>query len=507
MEFSNNGNDSQAFVKLQEDLNDNSGIDIYLDTYCDHVNKNVSELSVELRLNNNYWGWIKVHRSPNSIWLDSEVGLLQQISNQISLAITYSKLSEENAEKEIQLKAAEIASYTKNQILANTSHELRTPLSAIMGILSSFESATLTANQMDMINIMSSASDVVLSIIKDILCVAKLEAHKITLINRTFDLLELFENIIEEFGKKAGDKNIELIINYEADLLPRYVKSDPERLRQVLYHLLSNAVKFTDKGEIMMTVSMQSGKVDENPIYSQPVKKGSLLIELYDTGIGMDPQYIQDAWKSFSQGDMSITKKQDGTGLGLSICKSLVKLNGGEINVESLLGHGSKFWFTWNFEFLSISSSLLETKVDDQISYTIRHKRILIIHPIENVRNVMLKYLKNVEKVDAFDTFDKGIREAKNYEELHYKFAYDIVFVSLYENNEEETLKAILELRGLERNNNNLAIIFIVLPNNKGNEVTKKLIAKIGGATYSLYSPITLKKLVNQLMHIVKNKS
>ncbi|KAF0550189.1 protein-histidine kinase [Gigaspora margarita] len=498
MEFSNNENDSQTF-ELQ-DLINNTGTDICLDTYCDYVDKNVSEVSVELRLKDDYWGWIKAHRSPSSIWLDSEIELFQQVSNQISLTIAYSNLSEENVEREIQLKAAEAASYIKSQILANTSHELRTPLGAITGILSSFEGATLTTKQIDMINIMTHASDNVLSIVNNILDAAKLEARKITLVDRTFDLLELFETTIEEFGKKAADKDIELIFNYDVDLLPRYVKSDPGRLKQVLYHLLSNAVKFTDKGEIMMNVSMQSQKVDENPIYSQIVKRGNLLIELYDTGIGMDPKYEQHAWKSFSQGDMSITKKQDGTGLGLSICKNLVEINGGEINVESQSGQGSKFWFTWNFEFLSMTSSLLEPKFDEQISYAIKLKRILIIHPIENVRNTMIKYLKSVEKIDAFDTFDKGIREAKNYEELHSKFAYNIVFIGLYENHEEEALKAVFELKGLEMNSNNLTIIFIVLPNKKGNELAKKFIAKVGGTIYTLYAPITLKKL-NSVLH------
>ncbi|CAG8712214.1 7819_t:CDS:1, partial [Scutellospora calospora] len=99
----------------------------------------------------------------------------------------------------------------------------------------------------------------------------------------------------------------------------------------------------------------------------------------------IDPKYIQDAWKSFSQGDMSFTKKQDGRGLGLSICKNLVEINGGEINVESELEKGSKFWFTWNIELLSMTQSLLETQFDEQISYATRKKRILIIHPVEDV--------------------------------------------------------------------------------------------------------------------------
>ncbi|RIB29047.1 hypothetical protein C2G38_1271384 [Gigaspora rosea] len=499
--------------KSSEFLNNYSGVDINLDVYCDDVCKNVSVLSIEIRLNNTCWGWIKLYRSPNSIWLDSEIELLQQISNQISLNIIYVNILKENTENGIKIKAIEIANKAKSQILANTSHELRTPLGAIVGILSSFDNTSLTIDQNDMINIMAHASDIVLSIVNDILDAAKLEARKVALINRTFDLLELFEGTIENFGKRAGAKKIDLIVNCDVDSFPRYVKSDPDRLKQVLSHLLSNSVKFTDKGKIVFTVSMQLQEVidddKEKPTYGQIIQRGCLLIELYDTGIGMDPEYIKHAWQSFSQGDMSMTKMQDGTGLGLSICKNLVEINGGEIKVESELGKGSKFWFTWNVELLSSKTSSLTSTQFGQMSYalsqSIKQKRILIIHSVEDARNAMLNYLKKIEKVDAFDTFDKGIRAAKKYKELNNQFSYDIVFISLYETNENEVINAIFELRGLDMNNNNLVIIFIVFPTNEENELAEKLIGKVGGTTTILYTPITWKKIANLFMNMEKN--
>ncbi|RIB28827.1 hypothetical protein C2G38_2156934 [Gigaspora rosea] len=503
--------DLQIFTNSQEFLNNNSGIAISLDVYCDDVRKNVSILSVKIWLSNGFWGWIKIYRHSNSIWLDSEIEVLQQISNQISLAITYGSLLEQNNTLEIQIKAAEIANNAKGQILANTSHdlnftELRTPLGAIVGMLSSFEGTNLTVDQRDMINIMARASDDALSIINNILDAAKLEAHKITLVDRTFDLLELFDDTIEMFGDKAGSKKIELIINYDVDKLPRYVKSDPER------------IKFTEQGEIILTISMLTREViDENnvnPTNSQIIKKGVLLIELYDTGIGMDPEYIKHAWKSFSRGDISLTRKQEGTGLGLSICKSLIEINGGKINAESQLGKGSKFWFTWNIELLpsmttisKFQTQLLNMQFNEQLFYilphTIRKKRILIIHPVEMIRKVILNYLKKVEKVDAFDTFDKAIRAAKAYKKSHDKPAYDIAFIGLNENN--EVVEAALELKGLEMNGNNLVIIFIAFPSNEGNELAKRLIGKVGGSTFIIYTPITWKKLINQFMYMEKN--
>ncbi|RIB20668.1 hypothetical protein C2G38_2303194 [Gigaspora rosea] len=483
---------SQTSINSQEFLDNNSGINVCLNVYCDDVCKNVSELSAEIRLNSSCWGWIKLHRSPHSIWLNSEIESLQQISNQISLFITYTNVLKEKAENEIKMKAVEAANKTKSQILANTSHELRTPLGAIVGILSSFEKTILTDDQRDMVDIMISASDIVLSIINDILDLAKLEARKITLRNATFELLELFEKTIEEYGKKAGTKKVELIVNCEIDTLPRYVKGDPDR------------VKFTNNGKIVLIISMHLQEdIDEDKdrlIYSQIVKKGRLLIEILDTGIGMHPDYIEYAWKSFSQCDRS-------TGHGLSICKNLVEINKGEINVESELGKGSKFWFTWNVELLSINSSLLNTQFDQMscvLPQVIKQKRILIIHPVEDARNAMLKYFKMIKEVDAFDTINESIRAAKKYKKLNNQPAYDIVFISLYENNEEDVTKVISELRVFTMNNDSLIIVLMVFPNNEENELAEKLVGKVGGAISILYTPITWKKLINLFISMEK---
>ncbi|CAG8437594.1 11679_t:CDS:10 [Scutellospora calospora] len=242
-----------------------------------YIVKEIHHRLPKIRLNNDFWGWIIAYRPPNSIWFDFEIELLEQVSNQISLAITHAELLEENIVKKIQIKAAEAANFAKSQILANTSHELRTPLGAIVGILSSFESSNLTSEQRDMIDILSHSSEIVLSIVKDILDAAKLEAHKITLASRTFDLYELMDNTIEIFEKEAGDKKIEIIVNYDMDALPKYVKSDPDR------------IKF-EKGEIGLKILIQSQKIideideiKESTTYNQ---KANLLIELYDTGIG-----------------------------------------------------------------------------------------------------------------------------------------------------------------------------------------------------------------------------
>ncbi|RIB30314.1 hypothetical protein C2G38_2152904 [Gigaspora rosea] len=459
-------------IQSQTFLN-NSGIEILLNTYCTNTCKNVSMLSMEIKMNNSYWGWIKLQRSPNSIWLNSEIELLQQISNQISLAIFYKTLMEKNLKKEIQVKAETIANKTKTQILANTSHELRTPLGAIIGLISLFDQSTLTNDQKDIINIIQYTSDSVLSIVNKILNAAKLEMHQITSIKTTFDLLDLFEKTIEQFIKDLENKQIELILNCDIENLPRYNRGDSER------------IKVTEAGEIIVYVSIKSQKdIDNNKsnTYNHIVKKDYLLIELHDTSNG----------------------HQDSIGLGLSICKNLVKINGGEFKVESQLGKGNKFWLTWNIDLLPIN-----TRFNSQISYILPYfimlKQILVIHPIESARNAILKYLKMVKNVDAFDSLNKGIQEIKNYLNLYNQSIYDIVFIRLYEKNKDEVMKGLLELREMDKYSNNLLIIFIVSSGDKEIILAKTLISKIKGRTATIHSPVTWQKMTKLLSNLYDN--
>ncbi|CAG8736978.1 32671_t:CDS:2 [Racocetra persica] len=246
--------------------------------------------------------------------------------------------------------------------------------------------------------------------------------------------------------------------------------------------------------------------IDENkesPTYGQPVKKDYLLIELCDTGLGIDPEFIEHIWESFSKGDTSLTRKQDGTGLGLSICKNLVAINGGEIKVESKLRQGSKFWLKWNIELIENLS-----KYQEKFHFLpdfIRSKRILVIHPVENARNSIINHLKSIENVDVFDTFDKAVQKAKDYVELHKKFAYDLIFIGLYEKNEEEVVNAVSELRKIELNcNNSLTslVVFIVFPSDRGRALVEKLIKNVEGRCEIIYTPITWRKLIGQFSNI-----
>ncbi|KAF0431042.1 protein-histidine kinase [Gigaspora margarita] len=294
-------------------------------------------LSSGIKMNNSYWGWIKLHRSSNSIWLNSEIEILQQISNQISLAIFYKTLIEENLEKKIQMKAETIANEIKTQMLANISHELRTPLGAIIGLNSCFNYSTLTNDQKDMINIINHISDFILSIVNKILNAAILETHQITSTNTIFDLLDLFEKVFEKFIKDIENKQVEFILNYDVENLPKYIKSNPESLKQVLYYLLLNLIKFTKANKIIVYVSIKLQRGIDNKksnTHSQTIKKDYLLIELYNTSNGY----------------------QDNIELGLSMCKHLVTINGGEFKAKIQLEKENKFWFTWNIDLLPLNA-------------------------------------------------------------------------------------------------------------------------------------------------------
>ncbi|CAG8637592.1 3186_t:CDS:2 [Ambispora gerdemannii] len=489
------------------DATDSDYLDLEIECHQNYfsqvVNQPVSSMSVAIRLNSSFWGWIVAHRKPNEDWTDSEQTFLQEISNQISLAITHAKLSEEKLKREAQMEAAKTANEAKSQILANTSHELRTPLGAIIGVLSAFEDTPLTTDQKDMVHIMTRASDVVLSVVNDILDAAKLEAQKITLMNRTFDLFDLVERTIEIFGERAGTKQIELVLVFEPTELPKYVKSDPERLQQVLMNLLSNSVKFTESGEVVMKISLASSDTYHMNEKGEAGtwKTGTLLIELTDTGIG------------FSQGDPSITRRQDGTGLGLSICKHLVTINGGDLGVQSELHKGSRFWFTWNVEPLSLAAAPLTSPPQinasdigtsaQQAAFVVpahvQSKRVFIVEPVETARSAITAMLKaSVERVDTFDDCDQALAAAKK---MHNRNPCDVIFFNVTTENSEKVEKTAKEFQQICGGKDNISIGLMVFWSGVGRALGKEMIHRIGGHVAALCKPIMQRRLLDCLQN------
>ena len=261
--------------------------------------------------------------------------LLDDIEQRHAIEMALLTEKEEKLETRRQKNAAEDASRAKSQFLATMSHEIRTPMNGVIGMLEMLRDTPLDDNQKHYIDVIHRSGETLLSIINDILDYSKIEAGKMRLEETTFELDELVENCVQLFGATANKRQIELFGGLEPGV-PRWLRGDPTRLRQIIINLLGNAFKFTSEGFVSLRVQLLEEPADH---------KVKLRFLVQDSGIGLDTDNA-DLFNSFNQADASTTRKYGGTGLGLAICKSLAELMGGDIGVESEKGQGATFWFT-----------------------------------------------------------------------------------------------------------------------------------------------------------------
>ncbi|MCE9535627.1 MAG: response regulator, partial [Nitrospirae bacterium] len=295
-------------------------------------------------------------------------GMLAQIQSQhTQLRRHREELELEVTERTAELvkakDAAEAASVAKSQFLANMSHEIRTPMNGVLGMAELLLNSALTDKQRHLADSVHRSGTALLSIINDILDFSKIEAGKLELEHIEFGFRDTVEEAVDLFAEPAWKKGLELTC-FLPDDIPDNVIGDPVRLRQILLNLVGNAIKFSQRGEVK--VSMQ--------VLAQDATTLRLKCEVIDSGIGIAPQAQAQLFTAFSQADGSTTRRFGGTGLGLAIVKQLVQLMGGEVGIASTPGQGSTFWFTLQLGCAAPRDRLLSTQ--DRF---LRGARILIV--------------------------------------------------------------------------------------------------------------------------------